>query len=92
MGMTVRELYEFAIARGKALDPRGGDELDRQMQAVRAEYDGLDEATRRRFDPERFTNPFGDTRIACGDEDATVERLICGIHSVVARFPKQFLP
>ena len=79
MGMTVRALYEFAIERGKALDPRGGDELVGQMEAVRAEYDGLDEAARRRFDAERLTNPFGDTRIACGDEDTTVGRLICGI-------------
>ncbi len=78
--MTVRELYEFAIDRGMDLDPRGREELERQMRDVRAEYEGLDEGARRRFDAERLTNPFGDTRIACGDDGATVERLICGIN------------
>jgi len=78
--MTVRELYEFAIERGKSLDPRGAEELQRQMEAVRAEYEGLDEMARRRFDAERLTNPFGDTRIACGDDGTAVERLICGIN------------
>ncbi len=77
--MTIRELYEFAIERGMQLDPRGPDELARQMEAVRAEYENLDGVERRLFDTERFSNPFGDTRIACGDADTTVERLICGI-------------
>jgi hypothetical protein len=77
--MTVRELYEFAIERGMRLDPRGSEELTRQIASVRAEYATLDEPAKRRFDVERLANPFGDTRIACGDANARVERLVCGI-------------
>ncbi len=77
--MTVRELYEFAIETGRALDPRGPGELVRQTEALQADYEGLDEMARRRFDTERLSNPFGDTRIACGDDATQVGRLICGI-------------
>lgn len=77
--MTVRELYDFAIEKGVELDPRGADELRRQMDAARAEHEGLDERAKALFDTERLRNPFGDTRILNGPEDAQVRRLICGI-------------
>lgn len=77
--MTVQELYRFAIEKGTELDPRGADELARQMGEARDEYEGLDETAKRIFDTERFENPFGDTRIVCGDPEAEVKRIICGI-------------
>ncbi len=77
--MTVRELYAFAIERGMALDPRGHDELVRQMERAGRELAGLDERARLAADPERSVNPFGDTRIICGDPEAPVHRVVCGI-------------
>jgi hypothetical protein len=46
--MTIQELYNFAIEKGLELDPRGPEELARQMQTARAEYEGLDEKGRSR--------------------------------------------
>lgn len=77
--MTVRELYEFAIERGMALDPRGPEELKAQMEDARAEYEGFDDKAKLLFDTERFSNPFGDTRIICGDGNVEVKRIACGI-------------
>jgi hypothetical protein len=77
--MTIRDLYQFVIEKGFELDPRGPDALRRQMSDARAEYDSLDARERLLFDTERFVNPFGDTRILCGDPDTEVKRLVCGI-------------
>lgn len=82
--MTVRDLYEFAIERGLALDPRGEDALRAQLVALRADYDALTPQDRARFERERLHNPFGDTRIVCGDPDTQVRRLVCGIDITAA--------
>ena len=77
--MTIRDLYEFVIERGTQMDPRGPEELARQMQEARAEHDALDDWGRALFDTERFRNPFGDTRILCGDPSQEVRGFLCGI-------------
>lgn len=77
--MTIRELYEFAIERGIALDPRGEAALREQMEQARAEQEALSEAARVGVDTERTRNPFGDTRIVCGDPQTQVRRIVCGI-------------
>lgn len=78
--MTIRELYEFAIERGLALDPQGEAELRRRMADLRQEFDGLTGQARTLFEQERLRNPFGDTRVLVGDPDTEVKRLVCGIN------------
>ncbi|MBI3946988.1 MAG: hypothetical protein HY321_13775 [Armatimonadetes bacterium] len=81
--MTIRDLYQFAIEQGMERDPRGPEELRRQMREAREEYEGLDGKERAGFDAERFTNPFGDTRLVYGDPETPVRRLVCGIDITV---------
>lgn len=77
--MTVGELYRFAIELGMALDPRGADELAAGLARLAEEYGFLEEPARAAFDTERLTNPFGDTRVVCGDLSRQVRRVVCGI-------------
>jgi len=77
--VTMRELYEFAIKRGMQLDPRGPEALKDQLERSREEYEKLEGRKKRLFDAERLNNPFGDTRIMCGDPDTEIERVILGI-------------
>jgi len=77
--MTMRELYEFAIERGVALEPRGEQALRRHMADLQNEYEGLEGRAKVLFDDERTRNPFGDTRMLCGDPDTEVRRIVCGI-------------
>jgi hypothetical protein len=77
--MTIREIYERAIEWGMELDPRGADALREQMRNTREEYEKLEGRARQLFDAERMNNPFGDTRIMCGDEDTELSRIIVGI-------------
>jgi len=77
--MTLRELYEFAIKRGMELDPRGPEELRKWLDDLRERYEGLTGRERELFDTERLENPFGDTRIICGDPDTEITRAVLGI-------------
>jgi len=77
--MTLRELYKFAIKRGMELDPRGPEQLKKWLDDLRERYEGLSGRERELFDTERLENPFGDTRIICGDPDTEITRAVLGI-------------
>ncbi len=77
--MTLGELYQAAIGIGMESDPRGKDALKRQMQQLAEQYEQMSEREKRLFDTERLTNPFGDSRIAYGDPDTELNRVIIGI-------------
>ena len=77
--MTLRELYRAAIEVGIAADRRGSEALDQQMRGLRERFDGMSEAEKAVFDQERLSNPFGDTRIACGNPDTQLSRVLLGI-------------
>jgi hypothetical protein len=78
--MTIRDLYDFAIERAFAMDPRGEAAIREQMAGLQRDYDGLTGQARALFDSERLRNPFGDTRMLVGDPETEVRRLICGIN------------
>lgn len=77
--MKLSDIYRTAIAKGRANDGRSAEEIDRQLAAVKAEYDKLDEDDRAFFDVERLTNPYDDTRICAGDPELEVRGLVAGI-------------
>jgi len=77
--MKLSDIYKTAVAKGRANDGRSADEIDRQLAAVKAEYDKLDDADKEFFDTERLTNPYDDTRICIGDPDLDVKGLVVGI-------------
>lgn len=77
--MKLSEIYRSAIATGRAHDGRSADEIDRQLAAVKAAYDRLDDEEKVFFDVERLTNPYDDTRICIGDPDLDVRGLVVGI-------------
>jgi len=77
--MTIGELYRTAVQVGMDADMRGRDALQEHMDRLAVEYESMSERDRRLFDPERLTNPFGDTRIAYGDADRQLSRVLIGI-------------
>ncbi len=77
--VTARELYEAAIRLGRSRDPRGEEALDLQLDQRRREYERLTGRDRLLYDTERLHNPFGDTRLAAGDFDRELRRVMVGI-------------
>lgn len=77
--MKLREMYEYCVNVGIEADPRGRDEIERQLAEAKQAFQKLDPDDREFADAEALTNPYADTRIACGDPDAEVRGLICGV-------------
>ncbi len=77
--MKIKDIYEKAIKRGIELDPRGAEEVRRELDREKQEYDSLKDKDKKYFDTERLTNPYSDSRILCGDPEKDVKRVLVGI-------------
>lgn len=76
--MKVRELYEKAIEVGRANDPRDADGIAKFLEKERRQYE-RDGARDEIFDTERLTNPYPDTRILNGPDDAEIKTMMVGV-------------
>lgn len=61
--MKIRELYEKAIAKGIELDPRGADEVRKELEREKKDFEGLRDKDKRFFDKDKLSNPYADSRI-----------------------------
>ncbi|MBC7345100.1 MAG: NGG1p interacting factor NIF3, partial [Clostridia bacterium] len=77
--MRLKEIYKLAIRMGKIADPRGEEEVENVLKKARKEYDELKEEKRKRFDTERLSNPYSDTRILHGNPELNVKSVLAGI-------------
>ncbi|NPV93301.1 MAG: NGG1p interacting factor NIF3 [Firmicutes bacterium] len=77
--MKLGEIYREAIRLGIESDPRGETEVERSLEAARKELDEAKEEDKPGFDQERLVNPYGDTRILTGDEEAEIVKILAGI-------------
>lgn len=77
--MRLRDMYEQSIEIGIDADPRSRSDIAELLAARQQEYGALSDADKAGFDATRLANPFGDTRIVCGDEDTDVKTFMAGI-------------
>ena len=77
--MRLDEIYRIAVQAGRDADPRGKERVEKDLAAVKKEYDELKEKDREFFDLERLTNPYADTRILNGAPDTEVQTILVGI-------------
>lgn len=77
--MKIQEIYELVVVRGMEKDPRGKEEVTKNLERQQKKYDDLKEEDKKDFDLETLTNPFNDTRILSGDPQQEVNRMLVGI-------------
>lgn len=77
--MKVKDLYEKAIEVGKANDPRDEDGIARFLAKEKRQYDRAGAKKDDTFDTERLTNPYSDTRILNGPDDAEIKSIMVGV-------------
>ena len=77
--MKLSEIYKLAINMGIEADPRGKEEVFRQLERVKKNYEELSEKKKARFDKELLESPYSDSRILCGKEDQIVKGIFVGI-------------
>lgn len=77
--MKLHDIYRTCVEAGMEADPRSADELRRVLAEAKRAYEKLDDAEKAFYDTERLTNPYADTRIACGDPDLEARGLLVGV-------------
>lgn len=79
--MKLKDLYKFVIQKGIEVDPRGREEVEKDLKRVKEGYEALkpDDPDALAFDKENLTNPYSDTRILFGDPDLEIKNLLVGI-------------
>jgi putative NIF3 family GTP cyclohydrolase 1 type 2 len=77
--MKLNKLFKEVIAHGMAVDPRGKARVQKELDRAKKDYESLSDEKKQRFDPERLTNPYSDSRILYGDPDTEIQSVMVGI-------------
>jgi putative NIF3 family GTP cyclohydrolase 1 type 2 len=77
--LLLHEFFAFAIQAGINADPRGRTAVEEELRGARKAYEELKSEDKGIFDPERFANPYADSRILYGDPDREVKNVLVGI-------------
>jgi len=77
--MKLRQLFDAAIAHGISVDPRGRTRVQKVLELAGKDYEALSDEKKDRYDTERLTNPYSDSRLLFGEDDVKVENVIMGI-------------
>jgi putative NIF3 family GTP cyclohydrolase 1 type 2 len=77
--VKIQEIYEIAICKGIAVDPRGEEGVRKELSRRKKDFDDLQESEKKDFDQEALKNPYSDTRVLCGDSDLDVRGVLAGI-------------
>jgi hypothetical protein len=79
--LRLKDLYSFIVRKGIEVDPRGREEVEKDLKRRKEAYEALrpDDPDISAFDIESLTNPYSDTRILYGDSDIEVKNFLVGI-------------
>ncbi|MGB9711457.1 MAG: NGG1p interacting factor NIF3 [Thermodesulfovibrio sp.] len=77
--MKLRDLYKKAIQTGIENDPRGKDEVLKELAKRKKDYEALPEKKKEFFDIESLENPYSDSRILFGTGEEEIKTIIAGI-------------
>lgn len=77
--MKLKDIYELAIDIGIKADPRGEEGVRKNLEKAKKEYGALPEKKKKYFDVEALKNPYADSRIAFGDPETEVDKVVVGI-------------
>lgn len=77
--MKYKELYDYIINAGISSDPRGTDTVKIELGRKKINYDKLDSTAKSRYDAEKLSNPYMDTRMLNGTGNEEVKTILIGI-------------
>jgi len=77
--MKLLEIYQLAVQMGIESDPRGVEDVQKELDKAQKAFAKLEEEDKAYFDEETLTNPYADTRILAGSPDLEVSKIFCGV-------------
>lgn len=77
--MKIREIYELAISMGTDNDPRGREEVEKELARRSEKFQTLKDDEKEELDQESLSNPYSDTRILYGNPENDVTTALVGV-------------
>lgn len=77
--MKLIDIYKRAIEIGMRHDPRGSDPVLKALKRAEKTYDDQKQGEKELFDRESLSNPYSDSRVLYGREDADIRTIMVGI-------------
>jgi putative NIF3 family GTP cyclohydrolase 1 type 2 len=77
--MKLKDIYKKAIEIAIENDPRGMDNVLKDIEQKKKEFDDLKPDEKEFFDKESLQNPYSDSRILFGTDDKEIESILVGI-------------
>jgi len=77
--MTIQEIFDLAIKLGRQADPRPQEDIDKQLEHIKRNFDRLSKNEQRYFPREKLTNPYPDSLIHVGDRERKVKKILVTI-------------
>ena len=77
--MTTKQIYELAVALGIKADLRGSAKVKKYLARTAKKFSSLDKKNQAKFDREKLTNPYSDTRILVDHGRRAVKKIMAGI-------------
>jgi len=77
--MKLIDIYKKAIETGMRHDPRGSDPVLKALKRTEKAYDDQKPGEKELFDREALSNPYSDSRILYGRDDADIRTIMVGI-------------
>jgi len=77
--VKLKKFFDLVIERGIENDPRGKQNVLKELKRLKRKYQGLSNLEKDEFDIERLTNPYSDTRILHGTGNEQIKKVLVGI-------------
>lgn len=77
--VRIGELIEKAIKTGIDHDPRGAEEVKKELERRKKDYELLKPEEKEYFDIESLHNPYSDSRLLWGDPQKEIKAILVGI-------------
>lgn len=77
--MNVKEIFDLGTKIGVAADPRGAKGVQKYLDRVNKQFNGLKKEDQEFFDIDKLTNPYPDGAIHVDDGQTEVKRVMAGI-------------
>lgn len=77
--MKLKAIYEKIVREGIVADPRGIEQVKKELKDTKSRYEALSQEEKNTFDTETLINPYSDTRILNGQADKDIHLVMAGI-------------
>jgi len=77
--MKLRDVYKLAVRMGMEADPRGLENVTKELEKTAKAFKEVKEEDKEFFDMASLTNPYDDSRLLLGDGEEEIKKIFTGV-------------